>query len=213
MGRWLRWGVGLLALGALVAFGWRPLLQGLGAFLVVEDRLEPSAAIVVLNGHLPFRAMEAAELYRSGWAPQVALIRGHLWPEDRALEKLGIYRPQEWDWNREVLIRLGVPPSAIRFIDGRPRTTDEEVQVIARAFGDDEERPVIIVTSKYHTRRVRMLWNRLTGGRPRAIMRATRYDRFEPRSWWRDRRFALAVIREYLGLLHTWVGMPIGVTE
>ncbi len=212
MGRWLRWGVGLLALAALVAVGWRLFLKGLGSFLVVEDRLEPSIAIVVLNGHLPFRAMEAAELYRAGWAPQVVLIRSHLWPEDRTLEELGIHRPQEWDWSREVLIRLGVPPSAIRFVDGRPRTTDEEVQAIARAFSDSE-RPVIIVTSKYHTRRVRMMWNGLTGGRPRVIVRATRYDRFEPKAWWRDRRFALAVAREYLGLFHYWLGMPIGVTE
>ncbi|MCS7312474.1 MAG: YdcF family protein [Acidobacteria bacterium] len=100
--------------------------------MVVEDRLEPAVAITVLNGHLPFRAMEAAELYRAGWAPQVALIRSHLGWEDRTLQELGIHRPQEWDWSREVLIRMGVPPSAIRFIDGHPRTTDEEVRTSHR---------------------------------------------------------------------------------
>ncbi|MDW7984459.1 MAG: hypothetical protein RMK16_07255 [Acidobacteriota bacterium] len=58
-----------------------------------------------------------------------------------------------------------------------------------------------------------MMWHGLTGGRPRAIVRAARYDRFDPRTWWQNRQFALSVVREYLGLVHYWVGMPVGVKE
>ena len=47
--------------------------SGIGRWLVVEDPLERANAIVVLGGHVPFRAMEAAAIYGAGWAPEVWL--------------------------------------------------------------------------------------------------------------------------------------------
>jgi hypothetical protein len=69
--------------------------------------------------------------------------------------------------------------------------------------------PVIFVTSKTHTRRVRLLWHAVAGGRSRAIVRPARQDPFDANHWWRERRFALEVVREYLGLLNYWAGFPV----
>ncbi len=55
----------LVLLVALVALG----LRKLGHWLVVADPLEHAEAIVVLSGHLPFRAMEAASIYNRGVGP------------------------------------------------------------------------------------------------------------------------------------------------
>ena len=44
-----------------------------GPLLVVEDPLQKARAVVVFGGGIPFRAMEAAKLYREGWAPEVWL--------------------------------------------------------------------------------------------------------------------------------------------
>src|SRR5712692_2289684 len=44
-----------------------------GGWLVVEDPLEHADAIVVLSGRLPYRAIEAAQLYSRGFAPEVWL--------------------------------------------------------------------------------------------------------------------------------------------
>ena len=57
---------------ALAAFA----LMEAGAWLVLEDPLQPADAIVVLGGGAPFRAMEAAKLYNQGWAHQVWLTQG-----------------------------------------------------------------------------------------------------------------------------------------
>ncbi len=197
----------LLFLGA---WAHAPLLTWMGDYLVVEDTLEPAAAIVVTGGQTPFRAMEAARLYHEGWATHVMLARSYLWPEERTLEALGVYKPQEWEINREVLIRMGVPPSAIQVLKERPRNSEEEIMAVIRAF-QGASQPVVIITSKYHTRRLHVLWKKLAvNGSPRLIVRATRDDPFDPSAWWLDRRFALAVAREYLGLLHIWAGSPIG---
>ena len=71
---WL--GAVLLAAIVLAGFAHVPILREVASFLITEDSLEPAAAIVVFGGHLPFREMEAARLYRAGWAPEVVIVRG-----------------------------------------------------------------------------------------------------------------------------------------
>ena len=64
----------LLALsfiGSLAYWG----LSGIPYGLVVDDSLAQASAIVVLGGELPFRAMEAADLYTQSWAPEIWLTR------------------------------------------------------------------------------------------------------------------------------------------
>jgi hypothetical protein len=54
---------------AMIAFMWM-VLFGVGRWLVVEDPLEKPYAIIVLSGRMPHRAIEAACLYRQGYAPK-----------------------------------------------------------------------------------------------------------------------------------------------
>lgn len=57
-----------------------------GRWLVVQDPLEPACAVVVLAGHLPFRAMEAAPIYKEGGAAEVWLTKGAVYEEDLEVE-------------------------------------------------------------------------------------------------------------------------------
>jgi hypothetical protein len=56
---------------------------------------------------------------------------------------------------------------------------------------------------------VRLLWRRLAPGQSQAIVRATAGDPFDPRHWWRTTSDALDVVREVLGLLNAWAGLPL----
>ena len=58
-------------------------LRAAGTWLVVNDPVEPARAVVVLGGHVPFRAMEAARGYRERWAPEVWVTRPALFPMAR----------------------------------------------------------------------------------------------------------------------------------
>jgi uncharacterized SAM-binding protein YcdF (DUF218 family) len=202
-------GVVLLAAIVLVGFAHASLFRGVASFLIVEDPLEHAAAIVVLGGQLPFREMEAAKLYRDGWAPQVIIVREAPNPESRALEGLRIKREQEWELSSQVLIKQGVPGSAILVPVEEAVGTLEELQAAYAAI-PTKDGPVIMVTSKFHTRRVRLTWNYVTSGRSRAIVRAAGQDPFDPTRWWRERRFVLSVVREYLGLVNYYAGFPVG---
>jgi uncharacterized SAM-binding protein YcdF (DUF218 family) len=87
--------------------------------------------------------------------------------------------------------------------------TADEIKIIAAALARERDRTVIVVTTKAHTRRVRLLWRRLAPGRGHAIVRAASDDPFDPRRWWRNTTDALDVVREALGLLNAWAGQPL----
>lgn len=192
-------GVGLVLL--MVIF------LGVGRWLVVEDSLAKARAIVVLSGALPLRAMEAAKLYREGYAPEIWLT--HSAEPGKTLEKMGIPFASEDYYDTRVLMREGVPQEVIHVLAPPIVNTADEIKVVAAALAREKGGAVIIVTSKPHTRRVRLLWRRLAPGQGRAMVRAAVGDPFDPRHWWRTTSDALDVTREVLGLLNAWAGLPL----
>ena len=199
----------MLAATLLVGFTHVPILREIASFLIVEDTLQPAAAIVALGGQTPFREMEAARFYRAGLAPRVIIVRDAADDETRALKDLGIRVGQAWELSRRVLIQQGVPAWAILVPKGESGGTLEELQAAYGALRS-KDAPVILVTSKFHTRRTGLTWRYVTQGRSRGIVRAASLDPFDPNQWWHTRRFALSVVREYLGLINYYAGFPVG---
>jgi hypothetical protein len=112
-------------------------------------------------------------------------------------------------YNLRVLTHEGVSANDIKVIEPAIVNTADELVAVSAALEAEKDTTVIIVTSKVHTRRVRILWNRLAAGRGRALIRAASDDPFEPRRWWRTTGDALDVVREFLGILNAWAGMPL----
>ncbi|HEY2459188.1 MAG TPA: ElyC/SanA/YdcF family protein [Candidatus Acidoferrum sp.] len=205
-GRWFIAIVALLLMLAAICF------LGVGRWLVVQDPLEKAQAIVVLSGRMPIRALEAAKLYREGYAPEIWLTR----PLEPAasMHSLGVEYEGEDFYNTRVLVHEGVPESAIRVLTPPIENTADEIRAIAAQMASPNSpttlrAPVIIVTTKAHTRRVRALWRALAAKRGRAIVRAAEDDPFDAARWWRDTSDALDVLREVLGLLNAWAGLPL----
>ena len=184
-------------------------VRGLGYWLIVADPLEPARAIVVLGGRMPFRAIEAASIYRQGWAAEIWLTKEVRSAEESALDRLGVAVIRGEAYNREVLERLGVPPGALRLLSDSVRNTADETRLIARELGVSSADRVILVTSKTHSRRVRATWSAIVGASPRAIIRYAAEEPYHPGSWWRNTRDALDVSREVFGLMNVWAGFPV----
>jgi uncharacterized SAM-binding protein YcdF (DUF218 family) len=206
---WARRTLGLLL--ALVLVGVLvPLGAGrLGHWLVVADPLERAQAVVVLSGRVPFRAMEAASIYRAGWAREVWLTKEVRTPEELALDRLGVPVVRGEAYNRDVLERLGVPSRAIRLLDDGVWNTVDEVRLVARELEAGGADRVILVTSKPHSRRVRATWSALVGPSPHAVVRYASQEPFDSGQWWRHTREALEVSREVFGLINVWAGFPV----
>ena len=172
-----------------------------------QDTLAPADVIFVLSGGMPYRAEEAAKIFRAGYAKEVWLSRPYTPAEE--LTTLGISFTGEEEYSREVLIREGVPDSTIHILPGTVVDTEQEIEEASQEMRRDGKSSVIIVTSPQHTRRVRALWRVLVGKQKRAIVRAATEDPFDAGYWWRNTRDALSVVREYLGLLNAWAGLPV----
>jgi DUF218 domain len=197
--------LGALALLALSAG--LVLILGVGHWLVKEDSLQKANAIAVLSGNFPARAMEAAALYRDGYATEIWLT--HPGPLSDALTQMGIHYPGEADFNYQVLRRQGVPAKAIHVLEVPVINTSDELDVIINALQQKNIASVIVVTNKAHTRRVHELWNRFDSSRGQAIVHGIANDRFDPSAWWTSTEDTHQVIHEILGMLNVWAGLPI----
>jgi uncharacterized SAM-binding protein YcdF (DUF218 family) len=200
--RWVFLLVALLAI-AIGAIAFRDA----GYWLVREDPLQKGDVIVVLSGGLPYRANGAANIFKSGYAPEVWVSRPEGPQQD--LAALGVHFVGEEEYNREILIRQGVPDSAIEILPDIIINTQDEVSEISREMRRTGKHTAIIVTSPEHTRRLKGLWAKLVGHDPRSIVRSAPGDPFESNRWWGNTRDALAVVREFLGLLNLWAGLPV----
>ena len=178
-----------------------------GSWLVVQDPLEKADAVYVLGGTLYERPLEAVDLYREGWAPRIMLVRQMADFGEAELVKRGLPYPREVDVQIDVLGRLGIPRDAIVIIDPADSTADEADHLRAVVTRDRLSR-VIVVTSKQHTRRARMVMRRrLDGAGTQLIMRYSRYDRSDVDRWWARRGTLRFTLFEYQRLFGYWTGL------
>jgi uncharacterized SAM-binding protein YcdF (DUF218 family) len=185
------------------------IVREVGGWLVTSDPLEPAWAVVVLAGHMPVRAMEAALIYREGWAREVWITGTAVEPEEQALRNLRISVFKEDYYSRKVLESLGIPPEAIRVLDSGARNTLQEVHRIAEELRRVGRERVIVVTSKGNSRRVKATWRRRIGEDLSAIVRYARDDPYDGDRWWRRTKDTLVVSREVFGLINVWAGFPV----
>jgi uncharacterized SAM-binding protein YcdF (DUF218 family) len=207
VGRLLRIFALLGALALLALSAGFALMLGIGHWLVKEDSLQKANAIAVLSGNFPARALEAASLYRNGYAGEIWLT--HPGPQSEALAEMGIHYPSEADFNYQVLRRRGVPAKAIRVLDAPIIDTSDELDVISSTLKQKNNASVIVVTNKAHTRRVHELWNRLDSARGKVIVHGISNDDFQPSAWWTRTEDTHQVIHEILGMINVWAGLPM----
>lgn len=199
--------VALLVAASALATAHTPLLRAVGGWLVVEDRLTRSDAIVVISGSTPSNEEAAAALHRAGWAPRVVLSTPAMPARHARLVRLGV-RPLDLAGEaRVVLERAGVPPEAIVTIQDTALITEDELRLVhARALREGYRR-LILVGSSEHTRRIGMIWARQARGTVQGLTHPVRHEAFSPQEWWRKRRMAELVLHEYLGIAAVALGI------
>lgn len=187
----------------LILFG----LSRLGSFLVVEDPLQRADAIVVLGGTMYERQMEAVDLFKAGLAPRIFLFREVADWGERVLIDRGVPYLRAVDVQIDAMTKLGVPRDAIGILD-QAANTATEARFIHQLVASNHFAAIIVVTSKQHTRRARLVIARhLAGSGAAVIMRASRYDLAPVDRWWRDRATLRFTLFESQRLLGYWIGL------
>ncbi len=166
--RCLQWSVNVLVLVVLV-LTFTPAGDWLGGTLIDVDSPAKADYIVVLGGDSE-RVVEAARLYREGWAEKVVISA-----TGAAVDKYA-----------EVARAYGVPADAV-VPDRLPKRTGDHPDTIAKLSGIDRDNTrLIVLTSPYHTSRSRAVF---TGAGYRHVTMCSpdwraggRFDRL-PHSW------------------------------
>ncbi len=147
----VQWILNLVVLAAL-AYVLSPLGQWVTGKLTVCDELDRANYIVVLGGDHE-RAVEAANLYRSGWAPKVIISSTETDCDDLA----------------GIAADYGVASDDI-MLDPEPTRTRHHPGTVAELDGvDPKEHKFIVVTSRLHTARARACFR--SGGYKHLIIR------------------------------------------
>jgi uncharacterized SAM-binding protein YcdF (DUF218 family) len=173
-----------------------PLLRLTASSWIVEDPLTQSDAIIVLSDDNFFadRATRASELFRQRLAPGIVASGRRLRPT------AGIAELMEHD-----LIERGVPQDRILRFPHDADNTKEEAEALAPLVAQKHWHSVIVVTSNYHTRRARYIFEKIFPREVTVRMASARDGDFDPDHWWEYRKSLKAFVRELAGMVvATW---------
>ena len=194
--------VGTIGVGVAAYAGRRALLSAVGGFLIVQDEAHPADAIVVLSGSLPDRILEAVDLYRAHLAPRIILTREQPLPGLATLRARGATLPEHHEQNISIAEQLGVPADAIAVMPTATTSTLAETRALVAYLREQGVHSILLVTSKAHARRARLIFRTLAGPDLRIAICPSRYDPFSAEQWWHERAFVRRVVIEYGKLLN-----------
>ena len=159
-----------------------------GRFLTKEDPIQKADAIAVLAGTRLNRPLEGVDLYQAGYAPTIVLTYEIEELAFAEAGRRGAVLPVAVDEARDMMIKLGVPPSAIIQPAQIHGNTAQEAQTLHQLARQRGWRRIIVVTSPYHLRRAGFAMRReLKGTDVEVEMRGTRYEPAHPGRWWANR--------------------------
>lgn len=182
-----------------------PLMRFAAETWVVDEPAMPSDAIVVLgdDNFAGDRAFHAADLYRAGVAP-VVVASGRMLRQNASVA----------DLMQHDLESFGVPSSSIVKLTHRADNTREEAGEVARLVQARGWKRIIVVTSNYHTRRARFIFERVFPSSVRVRMSAARDSEFDPAHWWESRQGRKLFMMELAGyLVARWELRPGAAAE
>lgn len=164
---------------AILFVGRNPLLRLAGQLWVLDEPAAQSDAVIVLgdDNYAADRAFHAAELYREGVAP-VVVASGRMLRQNAGIADL-----MEHD-----LVSFGVPAASIVKLKHRAENTREEAVEAARLIQNRGWKRVTVVTSNYHARRARFIFERVLPSSVSLRVSGARDSEFDPSRWWETRQ-------------------------
>ena len=173
----------------------RPLMRLAGELWVLNDAAMQSDVLIVLgdDNYAADRAAHATELYRMGIAPIIVA-------SGRALRPYaGISEMMERD-----LESHGVPAASIVKFSHRGENTREEAEALAGLIAGRGWKRVLIVTSNYHARRARFIFERVLPPNVIVHVNGANDSEFDASRWWETRQGRKLFLSEVLGYVVAW---------
>jgi len=177
----------VVAVCAVLYFARHPIMRFSAEAWVVDEPAAHADAIVVLGDDNFYgdRATHAAELYRQEVAPVIVASGRRLRPDAGLAELI------EHD-----LVERGVPKEKILTFTHDADDTLQESEALAKFVAGHRWKSVVVVTSNYHTRRTRYIFEQVFPPGIAVSVASARDGEFDPERWWEKRKSVKLFVRE-----------------
>ena len=195
--RWVKWLSAIVLVVVVLVVLRTPTLRGLGNALDYENQPVHSEVMFILSGSPFDRANEGAKLFREGWVEKI-VCTGELIPHD--FQALGLeFRESQLIEFR--LHSLGIADSVVDIVP-IGTSTIEESQVIMSYCIENNVRSAIVLSSKFHTRRIKKVFRKeFRKAGIELCIRGAPSSQYEEGIWWKSEYGLLAVNNEYVKML------------
>jgi len=182
----------IVVLCAIIYLARHPIMRFAAESWIIDEPATHADAIIVLgdDNFYADRATRAAELSRQQVAPVVVASGRRLRPNAAVSELI------EHD-----LLERGVPKEKILRFTHDGDSTREEAEGLAKLAYDHHWKTVLIVTSNYHARRTRYIFEKVFPLGISTGVASARDGDFDPERWWEKRKSVKLLAREIAGML------------
>lgn len=174
------------------------LFLNLGKFLVITETPKKSDVIVVLAGGDGSRTAYGAKLFKNGYAEKIIFSGGTLYHKYTAAELM-----------KEHAIELGIPENKI-ISETKAESTYTNAIYIKDLLEKNHYNSAIIVSSNYHMRRVRYIFEKTFENSSIKLTYCKANDpEFNPEKWYKTNDSILLLINEYI----KYIGYKLHLAE
>lgn len=175
---------------AIIYFARHPIMRFAAESWIIDEPASHADAIIVIgdDNFYADRATRAAELSRQQVAPVVVASGRRIRPN------AGIAELIEHD-----LTERGVPKEKIVRFSHEADSTKEEAEYLAKFAAERHWNSAVVVTSNYHSRRTRYIFERVFPGT--VSVASARDADFDPQRWWGKRKSVKLFVRELAGMV------------
>lgn len=179
----------------------RPIMRIFGNYLIQEDELTTCDALFVLSGNPKDRALEAARLLKSGYAPKVVCTGESV---HRILLVVGD-STDEAGLSRMELLAAGIRDDKIEVLHIGTSTREESEAILAyckiKGF-----KKIMVVSDKFHTNRIDYAFRDVfEDAGIHLVLRGSPSNAYSESNWWANEEGLIMVNNEYIKLLYYYI--------
>lgn len=168
----------------------KPILTCAANLLIIREEPSKADVIVVLAGEQTGERINyAVNLYKKGYSKKL-LLTG--WSQSRMADTAFKMKDQA--------LKMGVPEDAI-LMETKSTSTYENAAFSKEIIDDNSFNKVILVTSSYHSRRSKYVFQKVLNKQMKIISCPADVSYFKPNGWWNSKKGRRTLIDEYEKLI------------
>ncbi len=177
----------------------KPILQGIGNFLIQEDKLEHSDGIFVLGGNIFDRSTHGVYLFQQHYADTI-LPLGEV--VEKVLMTTDNQKPDAILAKEFMVEELNTPKENIVPIVKGTSTKEEAEAILTYAVNHNYKR-IIVVSDKFHLRRIKSTFKKPFAEKGiEVILSGAPNSSYRESYWWNYEQGLIMVNNEYVKLLY-----------